>query len=95
MKIHIELLRQQAAVRELLREEGWRLDKTASGYSAEHPDATDASTARQNLQALGLLTSAAVRIEFPPPRRAPAPAAGSADYRRRRSPAGVRGRTGG
>ena len=68
MKIHIELLRQQAAVRELLREEGWRLDETASGYSAEHPEVTDASAARQNLQALGLLTSAAVRIGFPPQR---------------------------
>jgi hypothetical protein len=95
MKIQIELLRQLAAVRELLREEGWRLDKTASGYSAEHPEARDESAARQNLQDLGLLASAAVRIEFPPPRRGPAPAAGSADYRRRRSPAGVRGRTGG
>jgi hypothetical protein len=69
MRIHIELLRQPAAIRELLREEGWRLHKTANGYSAEHPDATDESAIRQSLQELGLLTSPAVRIEFPPPVR--------------------------
>ena len=66
MRIHIELLRHPAAVRGLMREGGWRLHKTASGYCAEHPDAADESATRRRLQELGLLTSPAVRIEFRP-----------------------------
>ena len=67
MRIHIELLSHPTAVRGLMREGGWRLHKTADGYSAEHPDAADESATRRRLQELGLLTSPAVRIEFLPP----------------------------
>ena len=66
MTIHIEVLHQRHAIRELLREHGWRLHKESSGFAAEHPAVPNQAAARQNLQALGLLTSSAVRIEFVP-----------------------------
>jgi hypothetical protein len=69
MTIHIEFLHQRQDLRELLREHGWRLDKKNGGFAAEHPAVHDQAAARQNLQALGLLTSAAVRIEFGPSHR--------------------------
>ena len=67
MKVHIQTLRDRDAVRHLLLKHGWRLDR-ASGphYSARHPDVTDQKSARHRLNDLGLLTSAAVRIEFDP-----------------------------
>jgi len=77
LKIHIEVLHQRHAIRELLREHGWRLDKDNGGFAARHPAVHDQAAARQNLQALGLLTSAAVRIEFRPlTRRSGRPPAG-------------------
>jgi hypothetical protein len=67
MKLHIETLRNREGIRELLREHGWRLDKGGgSSYSARHPAVSDQATARERLNALGLLTSPAVRIEFNP-----------------------------
>jgi hypothetical protein len=67
MKVHIQTLRQRDSVRRLLLEHGWRLDR-ASGthYSARHPDVRDQQSARHRLNAAGLLTSGAVRIEFDP-----------------------------
>jgi hypothetical protein len=64
MRIYIELLRDREAVHGLLSEHGWRLDKADGGYAAKHPAVRDERTARGALHALGLLTSAAVRIEF-------------------------------
>ena len=66
MRIYIELLRNCEAVHCMLREQGWRLDKANGGYAAKHPAVRDERTARGALHALGLLTSAAVRIEFRP-----------------------------
>jgi hypothetical protein len=67
MNLHIQTLRHRDSVRRLLLKNGWRLDR-ASGphYSARHPDVTDQQSARHRLNHLGLLTSAAVRIEFGP-----------------------------
>ena len=69
MTIHIEFLHQRQALRQLLREHGWRLDKENGGFAAEHPAVQDQAAARHHLQALGLLTSGAVRIEFGPPHK--------------------------
>ena len=69
MTIHIELLHQRQAICQLLREHGWRLGKANGGFAAEHPAVHDEAAARQKLQALGLLTSGAVRIEFGRPYR--------------------------
>jgi len=66
MGIHIELLRHPEAVYGLLREHGWQLEETETGYAAEHPATPNEPTARRNLHALGLLTSSAVRIELRP-----------------------------
>ena len=66
MRIHVEVLHQRHAIRELLREHGWRLHKENSGFAAEHPAVHNQAAARHHLQALGLLTSGAVRIEFGP-----------------------------
>ena len=66
MRIYIELLRNCEAVHCMLSEQGWRLDKANGGYDAKHPAVRDQRTARGTLYALGLLTSAAVRIEFWP-----------------------------
>ena len=66
MTIHIEMLHRGESIRELLREDGWRVDKADGGYDAEHPEVQDGATARARLSVLGLLTSAALRIEFWP-----------------------------
>jgi hypothetical protein len=69
MRIYIEPLRNREAVHGLLREHGWRLDRANGGYAAKHPAVRDERAARGTLHALGLLTSAAVRIEFWPDAR--------------------------
>jgi hypothetical protein len=84
MRIHVEVLHQRHAIRHLLRENGWRLDKENKGFAAEHPAVHDQAAARKNLQALGLLTSAAVRIEFGPSLTSSASGARSAEGRRGR-----------
>ena len=66
MNLHIQTLRQRDSVRRLLLEHGWRLDGSGKTYSARHPDVKDQETARHRLNDAGLLTSAAVRIEFDP-----------------------------
>ncbi len=66
MNIFIEPLRQRDAIRRLLKQHGWRLDKERGGYLAQHRDVQDQTTARQTLSDLGLLTSSAVRIDFLP-----------------------------
>jgi hypothetical protein len=62
--IYIEPLRLREAVRDMLLQHGWRLHGDDGGYTAHHRAVRDAPTARQKLQALGLLTSSSVRIEF-------------------------------
>jgi hypothetical protein len=68
MKLHIHMLHDSEGIRKLLRCQGWRLDRAggASSYSARHPRVTDQRSARDRLNATGLLTSSALRIEFVP-----------------------------
>jgi hypothetical protein len=65
MRLHIEVLRNSAAIGETLRRHGWRPHQAgAASYAAAHKDVVDQVTARHQLQALGLLTSPALRIRF-------------------------------
>jgi predicted RNA binding protein YcfA (HicA-like mRNA interferase family) len=66
MKVYIDILQSSADVEERLREKGWCLQRERGhGLLARHPDVTTQSQARQELLGAGLLTSSAVRIEFP------------------------------
>jgi hypothetical protein len=66
MTIYVELLRQHESIRRLLQDNGWRLDRRRHGFTARHRAVRDEAAARQNLQALGLLTSSSLRIELRP-----------------------------
>ena len=68
MTLHIQLLHHGERIRKVLRDHGWRLDRAGgeSSYSARHPTVTDQASARARLNAAGLLTSPALRIEFAP-----------------------------
>jgi hypothetical protein len=68
MIVHLEMLHNRETIRELLRQHGWRLDRTDSetSYSAQHPTVTDQQSARARLNAVGLLTSSSLRIDFVP-----------------------------
>jgi hypothetical protein len=67
MNIEIQLLRQRETIRGLLRAHGWRLDQKPDHHcSASHPEVTDQAAARAHLEALGLLTSGSLRIDFGP-----------------------------
>jgi hypothetical protein len=68
MKLHIEMLHDREGILKLLRKHGWRLGRAGSeaSYLARHPTVTDQTTARDRLNAVGLLTSSALRIEFGP-----------------------------
>jgi hypothetical protein len=65
MKVHVSSLRVSDDCRETLRKDGWIL--AADGIMAlyaSHPEVRDEPGARFRLYRLGLLTSAALRIEF-------------------------------
>jgi hypothetical protein len=68
MNVHIEMLHHREGIRKLLHDHGWRLDRAEgeATYSARHPTVTDQATARDQLNAVGLLTSPALRITFVP-----------------------------
>jgi hypothetical protein len=67
MKVYIEMLRSAAALRKTLEADGWRLESThGRAVRACHPHLHDRADVRSRLNDLGLLTSSAVRIEFPP-----------------------------
>jgi hypothetical protein len=67
MKVYIEILRSSAALRKTLEAAGWKLEAAPQGaVLAGHPHLRDQADARERLNELGLLTSSAVRIEFPP-----------------------------
>ena len=67
MKVTIELLRSPAKLRRALEADGWRLEAAHEGtVRARHPHLSDEADVRSRLNDLGLLTSSAVRIEFPP-----------------------------
>jgi hypothetical protein len=77
MKVYIEMLRSSARLVKALEADGWRLETAHQGaVLAGHPHLHDEAGARGRLNELGLLTSSAVRIEFPPSSpRASAPVA--------------------
>ena len=65
MKLHLRLIRKQDLIEKALRADGWRLERqSADWFTAHHPLVGDESTARFRLNALGLLTSASLQIEF-------------------------------
>ena len=67
MKVYIEMLRSSARLVKALEADGWRLETAHHGaVMAGHPHLRDEADARGRLYELGLLTSSAVRIEFPP-----------------------------
>ena len=66
MRLRIQLLRQGAAVKDLLQRDGWKLQaESVDTLSAYHPAVDGEPAARRRLHGLGLLTSAILRIEFP------------------------------
>jgi hypothetical protein len=66
MDILISILRGSETVPHRLRRDGWHLAAaTDHSFVAHHPGVTDEPEARIRLQKLGLLTSRALRIEFP------------------------------
>lgn len=70
MKMRIQLLHGGKLVQERLRSDGWNLRPESTGtLCASHSAIHSEPAARQRLYELGLLTSAALRIEFPIPSR--------------------------
>ena len=65
MRVHLRFLRRRELIQEALRVDGWQLERDHDdGVTAQHPLVKDETAARIRLQELGLLTSAAVYIEF-------------------------------
>jgi hypothetical protein len=67
MNVLFQLLRGADQSLATLRGDGWKLESERNGsFLARHPCVTDGKSARDRLNQLGLLTSALLRIEFPP-----------------------------
>ena len=65
MRLRLRFLRRTELIQESLRADGWQLVRQRDNQvTAEHPLVKDEATARIRLQDLGLLTSAALYIEF-------------------------------
>jgi hypothetical protein len=65
MNVHFRFLRQAGQVQEVLRNDGWKLERAHDKFLlARHPDVADESAARDRLCRLGLLTSSSLAIEF-------------------------------
>jgi hypothetical protein len=65
MRLRLRFLRRKELIQESLRADGWQLVRQRDNQvTAEHPLVKDEATARTRLQDLGLLTSAALYIEF-------------------------------
>jgi len=65
MRLRLRFLRRRELIQESLRADGWKLVRQGDNQvTAEHPPVKDEPTARIRLQDLGLLTSAALYIEF-------------------------------
>ncbi len=65
MHLYIQTLRRGEEIRERLRHDGWQLlAKSGEQMLACHPSVMDEKEARRRLHVLGLLTSAALRVEF-------------------------------
>jgi hypothetical protein len=69
MKVRIEMLAFFGQVKDRLQGDGWEIERQdATGFWIRHASVPSESLARARLNRLGLLTSAAVRIEFGLPR---------------------------
>jgi DNA-binding response OmpR family regulator len=67
MMLSIELLSSPDRLREQLRQDGWELEDFPDGsLRARHVEVPNQVAARRRLRELGLLTSASLRVEFPP-----------------------------
>jgi hypothetical protein len=67
MNVHFRFLRQAGLVQEVLRKDGWKLERGHDKFlMARHPDVANESAARDRLCRLGLLTSSSLAIEFRP-----------------------------
>ena len=65
MRVCLRFLRRKELIQESLRADGWQLVRQRDNQvTAEHPLVKDEASARIRLQDLGLLTSAALYIEF-------------------------------
>ena len=65
MRLRLRFLRRKELIQESLRADGWELVRQRDNQvTAEHPLVKDEASARIRLQDLGLLTSAALYIEF-------------------------------
>lgn len=73
MKVQFRFLYDAESMMDRLRDDGWELQRgLLDVISARHPQVTSEREARNRLYSLGLLTSGALRVEFP--MRAPAAA---------------------
>jgi hypothetical protein len=67
MKLRVQVLRRNKEVLERLHRDGWELESiSANSLWARHPSVATNTQARRRMHRLGLLLSAAVRIEFAP-----------------------------
>jgi hypothetical protein len=67
MKLYLQVLRGNKEVLERLRRDGWELGSISpNALWARHPSVASGAEARRRMHRLGLLLSAAVRIEFLP-----------------------------
>ena len=65
MRLQIQLLGREEAVKHRLQSDGWELKAESSEtLSARHAAVDNEPAARRRLHSLGLLTSANLRIEF-------------------------------
>ena len=68
MIVHVELLGQAQAVRDLLLADGWEVEAGPEhSLLLTHRDVPDEEAARGRLDRLGLLTSPSLRVDFGPP----------------------------
>jgi hypothetical protein len=67
VNVRIVFLQSAGLLQEALRNDGWQLSDGPAGHcDASHPEVRDQQAARSRLARLGLLTSARLRINFPP-----------------------------
>ena len=67
MKLFLQVLRRNKEVLERLHRDGWELGSISpNSLWARHPSVASGAEARWRMHRLGLLISAAVRIEFLP-----------------------------
>jgi hypothetical protein len=66
MKVRIHVLRRAPSLSARLKRAGWRLESDSErALVVYHPEVRDAGEARERLNRLGVLTSAALRIDLP------------------------------